>query len=429
MDWPFRKRSSARRLFVRHEHNRMMLEQYLSGIEARYIVLAETMPKDHAAALAEVGDVIGRFRKFRATAAGEAPTPLPDWNEAFMAELVLDQLLPADEARGEMAMQLAALKVLEPSTHAVLSAEWTEVTKDGATPTDGRLRALLVSARRANQWEGTERWIIRNLGLHYASRLRFAFITALVLAIILIFAEATLGPSMLSAGVSGLGFATAAGLLGASFSAMVGQDRAFHLRSVEEASAATSKQMIWLRLGVGVAAAIIVYFFFEAGLVEGVLFPDLQQIGFGRVAPIGDEIAGLRANAQSLEASAAALMETIGTVNERIAAVADAMPQSDSPGAADVQRTTFGTDVVLATEQLKDKLLVTGTELNKVGDQITGLQAEWARGNRPLGSLAPNPDLSKLVVWCFAAGFTQTLVPSLLAKVTPQEVPKKTGES
>jgi hypothetical protein len=42
-------------------------------------------------------------------------------------------------------------------------------------------------------------------------------------------------------------------------------------------------------------------------------------------------------------------------------------------------------------------------------------------GSPPLGRLAPNPDLSKLVVWCFAAGFTQTLVPSMLAKVAPQD--------
>lgn len=404
MDWSFGRNSSVRRLLPRHEHNRLMLEQYLSGLEARYIVLAGSATAAQAEALAKVRDVVDRYRAFCATEAKQVPpNPLPDWNEAFMAELVLDQLLPGEAARGELVLQLAALKSLDPSIHEALSAEWTAVNSGGNVPTDDRIRALLVNARQANQWEGTERWIIRSLGLSYATRLGCAFLAALVLGIGLAIAESTVGSSIGKAGVSGLGFAAAAGLLGASFSAMVGQARVFELHNVEEARAATSLQMIWLRLGVGVAAALIIYFFFQSGLVKGVLFPDLQQIGFGRVVPLGDEIAKLRANAQSLEASSSAIMETIKAVNDRIAQV-DAFPG--------------------AVEQLKDKLQETGGALAGISRQIGDLQSEWASGNRALGTLAPNPDLSKLVVWCFAAGFTQTLVPSLLAKVTPQEAPK-----
>jgi len=50
---------------------------------------------------------------------------------------------------------------------------------------------------------------------------------------------------------------------------------------------------------------------------------------------------------------------------------------------------------------------------------VVSWKADWDLDSRPLGSVAPNADLSKLVVWCFAAGFTQSLVPSLLARVAP----------
>jgi hypothetical protein len=176
-----------------------------------------------------------------------------------------------------------------------------------------------------------------------------------------------------------------------------------------------------------VAAAIIVYFFFESGLVDGALFPDLQQIGFGRVAPIGDNLSALRANAQALGDHTADLVTTIGQANDRIAALIASLPEGSAIAekVTAVQQTSLGTghgpSTALATNQLTEKLQVTEAGLTDVSNQIAALQQQWAMGSPPLGRLAPNPDLSKLVVWCFAAGFTQTLVPSMLAKVAPQD--------
>jgi hypothetical protein len=71
--------------------------------------------------------------------------------------------------------------------------------------------------------------------------------------------------------------------------------------------------------------------------------------------------------------------------------------------------------------QLVDKLQVTSGDLSNVSREVTALREGWSHAALPLGALAPNADLSKLVVWCFAAGFTQTLVPSMLAKISPKE--------
>jgi hypothetical protein len=416
----------APKSFKRPEENQLMLEQYLAGLEARYIVLAGKPDAKGNVALEEAGKVIERYRDYRASKSTAAPKPLPEWNEAFLADQLLNQLLPADEARAELVAQLAALKTLDASTHSALSMEW-EGVKNDATKADERVSGLLVSALRAAQWKNTQRWIIRTLGTQYAARLRNAFLAALVFGLILIILDARFGPSMSSAALSGLGFAVAAGLLGASFSAMVGQSRVSELDNIEEARAATSGQMIALRLGVGVAAAIIVYFFFESGLVDGALFPDLQQIGFGRVAPIGDNLSALRANAQALGDHTADLVMTIGQANDRIAALIASLPEGSAIAekVAAVQQTSLGTghgpSTALATNQLTEKLQVTEAGLTDVSNQIAALQQQWAMGSPPLGRLAPNPDLSKLVVWCFAAGFTQTLVPSMLAKVAPQD--------
>jgi hypothetical protein len=209
---------------------------------------------------------------------------------------------------------------------------------------------------------------------------------------------------MRHASLSGIGFAAAAGLLGASFSAMVGQGQVVALDNIEEARAATSRQMIALRLGVGVAAALILYFFFEAGLVDGALFPDLAQIGFGRVQPLGAEGGAIRAMVTTLAESGEVLTADITSASAAIDAVKAAGGTIDPASA--------------------EKLEAVMAAMTQLSDSVSGLNERSAVWSLPHGSLAPNADLSTLVVWCFAAGFVQTLVPSLLATVKPVAPPQ-----
>lgn len=405
-----------------------MLEQHLAGLEARYIVIVdgidEGAPARDKLALDTVAKVIERFREHRRAKAEGKPGRLPDWNEAFLAEQLLNGMLPPAQARSELATQLVALKGVDPAAHTELLREWDGVKNDAAEA-DRRVAGLLVSAARATQWKNTQRWIIRTLGTQYAVRLRNAFLLALCFGLILVVADARYGSELHNAALSGLGFAAAAGLLGASFSAMVSQGRLNELDNIEEARAATSPQMIALRLGVGVAAALIVYFFFESGLVEGALFPDLQQIGFGRVRPLSDELDPLRANAQELERRTGELVAAIGTANDRIADLIKAFPEPGAAAdkAAEIRNVAMsaGARPSGGQAQLAESLQVTATNLRLVSGEMTDLRDSWAEASLPLGALTPNPDLSKLVVWCFAAGFTQTLVPSMLAKITPKD--------
>ncbi len=432
MAWNLKKLfTSPKDVFKRPEENMLMLEQYLADLEARYVALSQS-PAPESAPLAAAGSVIARYRTYREARAAapdaEVLPPLPDWNEAFMAEQLLTGLLPPDQARSELVRQLGALKTVDPAAFEELSKEWDNLVKPDADKEEANRRAvgLLVSAQRATQWKNSQRWIIRRLGTVYAARLRIAFLWSLAGAVLLVLFDAIdfrYGPGM---ALSGLGFAVAAGLLGASFSAMVGQASLITMDNIEEARAATSWQMISLRLGVGGAAAIILYFFFESGLVDGMLFPNLEDIGFGRVSPLGTELDALRARAQELDQAADALVASMGGAQEKLQAVLalpSAVPSGVDPATIDMA----------AASELEEKARAIGASIDATKAELTGtvealttvrtelaeLRAEFGKGNQPLGSLAPNADLSKLVVWCFAAGFMQTLVPSLLATVTP----------
>lgn len=433
-------------LFKRPEENLLMLEQYLTDLGSRFISVCDpgsrTVSQPLTGSLAEVEKIIGQFQAYRASKSSGTPAPIPDWNEAFLAEQLLARHLPFDETRAELVRQLTVLRSVDATAHAELLAEWENVKSD-ATKAEVRAPGLLVSALKATQWKNTQRWIIRRLGLLYAGRLRGAFLLSLVIGLLLILVELTIGFGLRTAALSGLGFAVAAGLLGSSFSAMVGQGRVVKLDNIEEARAATSRQMIALRLGVGTAAATIIYFFFEAGLVEGALFPDLAELGFGRVSPLGTEVDGLRAKAQTLDQSAEELLVRLTMVLEGLnAAVALIEQGSEVAGTqAGIAAATFdpaaeqtaektvedlATSITALQEALAGPLGGAVTELQEVNTAFTGLKEDWAVANRPLGNLAPNSDLSKLFVWSFAAGFAQTLVPSLLAKVAPSEPVKET---
>lgn len=395
VDW-FTRRN---RTFRRPEENNLMLEQYLAGLDARHVHLASTLDPRQKPILDEAAKVIERYRDFRNSRAGPSPTALPDWNDALIADQLMTRLLPSDEARAALAMQLAALRSVDPSAFSALSIEWEGVKSDPAKA-DARAPALLSNALMAFQWKNTQRWIIRTLGTQYASRLRTAFLFGLVICLSLIVLDARWGADLRGAALSGLGFAAAAGLLGASFSAMVGHGDISKLDSIEEARAATGWQMITLRLGVGVASAIIIYFFFESGLVEGALFPNLQQIGFGRVTPPTSELEQLRGTVQALRASVDALGGAVVSANAQVAGLWEVTAVGGHP------------------DDINAKMQVTMPALEEVERQIADLKGAWEQRGEPLGWLTPNPDLSKLVVWCFAAGFTQTLVPSMLAKVS-----------
>ncbi len=259
-----------------------------------------------------------------------SPTPgtLADWNVVHLGEQLLAHLVPADQLAPELIDQLEQLRPIEPERHQILAAEWQRLAALDPCP-EARLRGLLGVLLRRVQWETSQRYIARQIGVLYARRLVTCFLLAAAVALGLVIYEMNAdywpGPDRR---FGGLPLAVAGGLLGASFSMLTQQREIAVLPNLEEIRTAAGSPMILLRLGVGVGAATTLYFFFNAGLVDGELFPDLEKIAFVK---------------------------------------ANLWPYAEPPG-------------------------------------------------KP-SPLVPNGDLAKLVVWSFAAGFSQRLVPSLLARI------------
>jgi hypothetical protein len=82
----------------------------------------------------------------------------------------------------------------------------------------------------------------------------------------------------------GLFIAMSAGLLGANFSMLIQSQRRCAEGSLEELIAASSWYTLLVRGCVGLGGAVIIYFFFESGLLEGNLWPDLNDLGFREIS-------------------------------------------------------------------------------------------------------------------------------------------------
>lgn len=132
----------------------------------------------------------------------------------------------------------------------------------------------------------------------------------------------------------GILIAMSAGFLGASFSMLIQNQQRVSDGSLEDLTAASSWHTLIVRGSVGLGAAVILYFFFESGLLEGSLWPDLKELGYSQIIS--------------------------STAAEQGADTSDAV--------------------------------------------------------RETSIIVPNRNWCLLVIWCFLAGFSETLVPTILQK-------------
>lgn len=88
----------------------------------------------------------------------------------------------------------------------------------------------------------------------------------------------------------GLLIAMSAGFLGATFSMLIQSQRRVSEGSLEDLNVASSWHTLIVRGSVGLGGAVILYFFFESGLLEGSLWPNLEKLDFAEV----EGAAGLR---------------------------------------------------------------------------------------------------------------------------------------
>lgn len=89
----------------------------------------------------------------------------------------------------------------------------------------------------------------------------------------------------------GLLVAMSAGFMGATFSMLIQNKQRVSEGTLDDLIAASSWYTLMVRGSVGLGAAAILYFFFESGLLEGSLWPDLTQLGFNKIKTPAGELA------------------------------------------------------------------------------------------------------------------------------------------
>jgi hypothetical protein len=81
----------------------------------------------------------------------------------------------------------------------------------------------------------------------------------------------------------GILIAMSSGFLGATFSMLIQNQERVSKGSLEDLTAASSWHALIVRGSVGLGAAVILYFFFESGLLEGSLWPNLKELGYNSI--------------------------------------------------------------------------------------------------------------------------------------------------
>ena len=352
-----------------------LLDQFRGGLCVDYTgVDPEALPERLHAVYARVGALL--------TAPGFG------WNTAYEIEKLMARLRLGDTLDLEIARQLDMLQDLVPRSHAVLSDQ-AAALEDLPDPQKGyddpqvlRRQALLERVLDDLHWGYGQRFLKRDRIDRYTGNATLWSVLVGLFFIVALVGTQVFGLSLRP--YSGLELAAMAGLVGSSFSVLTSPAPDPRTNTLDEIRRLTKGRVLAMRLLTGGLGAVILYFFFEAGLIEGLLFPDLERIGFAGV-PSG---AGLVAQ---VGAALDVLAGGEGAAPEGLRDLVEALGDETRRGA------------------LRDSLA-----------EIMGADRNGPIGDAPrrvVGDLVPNSELSKLLVWSFVAGFSEKLVKSVLGRV------------
>lgn len=250
-----------------------------------------------------------RLRIAELRARARSPLNASEWSIANEIELLLLGLMGHTELKVEARRQLADAKALE-----LAAADEYEALIETHSDDEPALRATLARLIADLQGRFRKRYLLREFVSAYTARvsLLFAVATTMFMALMialsilaydLSIAEAAAaltkgqGPVMPARmdgfrAFSSFYVAVAAGLFGAAFSMMAQTKKRVEVSSLEDMRSNARFGMLLFRLGVGIGAAMIVYFIFDAEVLgNGALTPQLTGVGFGGAERIASNVA------------------------------------------------------------------------------------------------------------------------------------------
>jgi hypothetical protein len=256
-----------------------------------------------------------------------------NWNSAYRIEQKLLPFYLDDMVETELARRIIdARENLRPELSRWYDLQYSELEHD---PSPAKSRELLARIVNDLQWRYTLNEVRRGYSKLIRGRTELLFGIAIAIAVLTgIIIDVWAIRPLTSEWHAAL--AAAAGIWGATFSMLISLKKRVAASSLDELKPMRSWGMLLARVLVGMGAAVILFFFLKAKLLEGQLFPDLASATSG----------------------------------------------ADGGG---------------------------GSQTGEVTQVMSGT------GSRANGSVLEIQDY-KLIVWCFLAGFSEKLVPNILAK-------------
>jgi hypothetical protein len=218
------------------------------------------------------------------------------WDEAYRAERMIEMLLSGVQLRQEIAARLDELgfdNAVEAERFRVQYEAIAKSSSETHTAADDTvLRSLLLRILERLHWHAKKRFLSRPVRRQATKNVLWCMLAAFLLAIlpyvaIWVDTQAERGLSTYWT-LFALYTALVSGLLGAFFSRLLTIQRDWAGMSLDEVFLHRELSYSMLRAGVGVCGALVVFFFFKAGLIEGALFPKFENMSMQMiVAPNG----------------------------------------------------------------------------------------------------------------------------------------------
>lgn len=221
-----------------------------------------------------------------------------DWDEAYRAERMILLLLGGEQLRQEISARLDEMPDNAPEALRMRAQYDAMVKPPVGTPAvpidDGVLRSFLLRIMETLHWQAKKRYLARPIRQEATKNILWCMLVAFVLMItpyILQNLDAVgIGLNKWWS-VFALYTAVVSGLLGAFFSRLISVQKGWASMTLDEVFLHREFSYTLLRAGVGMCGAVIIYFFFKSGLVDGALFPKFDKLAMEWVGPPGGSMA------------------------------------------------------------------------------------------------------------------------------------------
>lgn len=321
------------------------------------------------------------------------------WEDAYQAEQYLTYLYAPAMLETELNRRMTEAANRLPETNFTFYKAYYAGDGNGGTlpATEDARRALLARLVNDLQWQASIKEIKRTFSQKMRKNTIWVFLLSLWAFLVLLHLPSLEPFTDFYYVFAAIG----AGFWGAAFSMMINLRQRSKVSSLDDLKVLHRKLFIFSRVIIGVGAAVILFFFFHSELLTGQLFPRVSTDATS-IAEVDSVLAQYLENRKSQHVRGAGI-DTAG-----LGTFAASIERTFSL-AADSGR---GVSNVL----LEDcKAFASDIAVHNTADLHSGL-TQKIRELRKSSVPIDHKQLALLIVWCFLAGFSESLVPNLLAK-------------